>query len=114
MNRPGYRIFSGSFAHPMSSSGGLSLPLAFGSPETRQTLGVGGFPALVSLDRAGHIRLIHNDHDSSEMRPGTSRQSWTRRVRKRFDNVTLLSTRVNPVWRSTLSRAKIPLMLNLR
>ena len=45
---------------------GLNLPLAFGAPETRQALGVGGFPALIILDRAGHIRLIHSGYDASE------------------------------------------------
>ena len=45
---------------------GLDLPLAFGSPETRQTLAVGGFPALIILDPAGHIRMIHSGYDASE------------------------------------------------
>jgi len=45
---------------------GLNLPLAFGSPKIRQALGVGGFPALIILDRAGHVRLIHSGYDASE------------------------------------------------
>jgi len=45
---------------------GLDLPLAFGSPETRLALQVIDFPALVILDGAGHIRLIHTGYDASE------------------------------------------------
>lgn len=45
---------------------GIKLPLAFGTPESRQALGISGFPALVILDRAGHIRLVHSGYDASE------------------------------------------------
>ncbi len=45
---------------------GLNLPLAFGSPETRRALRISGFPALIILDGAGHIRLVHNGYDASE------------------------------------------------
>jgi thiol-disulfide isomerase/thioredoxin len=45
---------------------GLNLPLAFGSPETRRALGISGFPALIILDGAGHIRLVHSGYDASE------------------------------------------------
>jgi len=51
---------------PFARQIGLNLPLAFGSLQTRQALGVGGFPALIILDGADHIRLIHTGYDASE------------------------------------------------
>jgi peroxiredoxin len=44
----------------------LNLPLAFDSHGTAQGLGVSTFPALVILDGAGHVRMIHNGYDASE------------------------------------------------
>ncbi|HEY4273591.1 MAG TPA: TlpA disulfide reductase family protein [Candidatus Udaeobacter sp.] len=45
----------------------LSLPIAF-DPEqkTMHALGLSGFPTLVVIDRAGHVRLTHTGYNSSE------------------------------------------------
>jgi peroxiredoxin len=44
----------------------LNFPLVFDSDVPRQAFGVRVLPALIILDGAGHIRLIHNDYDGSE------------------------------------------------
>ncbi len=42
----------------------VTLPLAFDSHGTAPALGVRGFPALVILDRNGHVRLFHDGYDA--------------------------------------------------
>jgi peroxiredoxin len=44
----------------------LNLPLAFDSDGTAQSLGVRTFPALIILDGASRIRMIHHGYDASE------------------------------------------------
>jgi thiol-disulfide isomerase/thioredoxin len=45
----------------------ISLPIAFDADQrTMQALGVTGFPTLVVIDRAGHVRLTHSGYNSSE------------------------------------------------
>lgn len=44
----------------------LNLPLVFDADGTAQGLGVGTFPALIILDGAGHVRMIHRGYDGSE------------------------------------------------
>jgi thiol-disulfide isomerase/thioredoxin len=45
----------------------ISMPVAF-DPEqkTMRALGLSGFPSLVVIDRAGHVRLTHTGYNSSE------------------------------------------------
>jgi thiol-disulfide isomerase/thioredoxin len=45
----------------------ISLPVAF-DPEQRtmHAFGLSGFPTLVVIDRAGHVRLTHSGYNSSE------------------------------------------------
>jgi thiol-disulfide isomerase/thioredoxin len=45
----------------------ISLPVAF-DPEhrTMRALGLSGFPTLVVIDRAGHVRLTHSGYNRSE------------------------------------------------
>jgi peroxiredoxin len=44
----------------------LNLPLAFDSRGTGRALGVSTYPALIILDAAGRIRLVHSGYDGSE------------------------------------------------
>jgi len=44
----------------------LNMPLAFDSQGTAQALGVSTFPALIILDGAGRIRMVHSGYDASE------------------------------------------------
>jgi len=45
----------------------ISLPIAFDAEQrTMHALGVTGFPTLVVIDRAGHVRLTHSGYNSSE------------------------------------------------
>jgi peroxiredoxin len=44
----------------------LNLPLAFDSRGTARALGVSTYPALIILDAAGRIRLVHSGYDGSE------------------------------------------------
>jgi thiol-disulfide isomerase/thioredoxin len=45
----------------------ISLPIAFDAEQrTMHALGVTGFPTLVVIDRAGHMRLTHSGYNTSE------------------------------------------------
>ncbi len=44
----------------------LDMPLAFDSEGTGKALGVNTLPALIVLDGAGRIRMVHNGFDASE------------------------------------------------
>jgi thiol-disulfide isomerase/thioredoxin len=44
----------------------LEIPVAYTENETAGKLGVEGYPTLVLLDAAGHVRFIHNGYDGSE------------------------------------------------
>jgi thiol-disulfide isomerase/thioredoxin len=45
----------------------ISLPLAFDPEQTAmRAFGLNGFPTLVVIDRAGHVRLTHTGYNSSE------------------------------------------------
>lgn len=44
----------------------LSMPLVFDSHGMGQALGVQNYPALIIIDAAGRIRLIHSGYDESE------------------------------------------------
>jgi len=44
----------------------LNMPLAFDSRGTAHALGVSAFPALIILDAAGRIRMVHSGYDASE------------------------------------------------
>ena len=44
----------------------LEIPVACTENETASELGVEGYPTLVLLDPAGHVRFIHNGYDGSE------------------------------------------------
>jgi len=44
----------------------LALPLAYTENTNAARLGVDGYPTLVLLDSAGHIRFIHHGYDASE------------------------------------------------
>ena len=50
------------FARQMS----LNMPFVFDSQGAAKALGVHSFPTLIILDRAGHVRVIHNGYDASE------------------------------------------------
>ena len=44
----------------------LDLPFVFDSQGAAKALGVHSFPALLILDGAGHVRLVHEGYDASE------------------------------------------------
>jgi thiol-disulfide isomerase/thioredoxin len=45
----------------------ISLPIAFDPEQTAmRAFGLNGFPTLVVIDRAGHVRLTHSGYNSSE------------------------------------------------
>ena len=45
----------------------ISMPVAFDLEQaTMHALGLSGFPSLVVIDRAGHVRLTHTGYNSSE------------------------------------------------
>jgi thiol-disulfide isomerase/thioredoxin len=45
----------------------ISMPVAFDTEQaTMHALGLSGFPSLVVIDRAGHVRLTHTGYNSSE------------------------------------------------
>ncbi|MGH9644580.1 MAG: TlpA family protein disulfide reductase [Terriglobales bacterium] len=53
-------------ARAFMQNAGYTLPLALGSEKSSEELTQEGFPALVIIDTAGRVRLIHTGYDRSE------------------------------------------------
>lgn len=53
-------------ARAFMQNGGYTLPIAVGSEKSVEGLRLDGFPALMIMDAAGRVRLIHTGYDRSE------------------------------------------------